>query len=460
MKFKQSDAQNQRIERMTTSHLVVGIDMAKETHVAQATNFQGIVVSNRHLSFSNSIEGFEKLNRWMTELQQKHRIKKLIIGMEPTGHYWFNLANWLADKELHVVMVNPATTKRNKENRDNSPSKNDPKDALVIADSVSLGFYYEYTRQSVVFQRLRTIMSDREFWVSNSVRLQNRIIRWLDIRFPEYPSVFKDWTCKRLLATLKTFPCPQDLETYAIPDVISAWRTHMQRAGGSTGMKKAAQLIAHAKRSVGDRTAVEESKADLIRLIEEYERVTTMLEQIEKDIESLLSEIPMAQQLRILRTYPGDHFIREHVTYCRRCIRKGYHSILHQFTLIHQCPFHPKSKLYDYCPKCLKLIPYRLSDDCTGFQCKCGNRLYDELLSFKRWREHKPKISSPLVNRWIQLDENERAELKSFIFIRELDLDKVPNLMEYLISSLENNTPLVNVKRHIIKTHSNLYKQK
>lgn len=30
--------------------------------------------------------------------------------MEPTGHYWFNLANWLADKELHVVMVNPASS--------------------------------------------------------------------------------------------------------------------------------------------------------------------------------------------------------------------------------------------------------------------------------------------------------------------------------------------------------------
>ncbi|WP_223285099.1 hypothetical protein [Paenibacillus sp. PL91] len=51
MKFKQSDAKNQRIERIATWHLVVGIDMAKETHVAQATNFRGIVVSKRHLSF-------------------------------------------------------------------------------------------------------------------------------------------------------------------------------------------------------------------------------------------------------------------------------------------------------------------------------------------------------------------------------------------------------------------------
>jgi hypothetical protein len=29
MKFKQNDGQNQRIERITTSHLIVGIDMAK-----------------------------------------------------------------------------------------------------------------------------------------------------------------------------------------------------------------------------------------------------------------------------------------------------------------------------------------------------------------------------------------------------------------------------------------------
>lgn len=105
--------------------------MAKETHVAQATNFRGIVVSKRHLSFPNSAEGFTKLSRWMAELQQKHGLKELIIDMEPTGHYWFNLANWLSDKGVHVIMVSPATTKRNKENRDNSPSKNDPKDGFA-----------------------------------------------------------------------------------------------------------------------------------------------------------------------------------------------------------------------------------------------------------------------------------------------------------------------------------------
>jgi transposase len=122
--------------------------------VAQATNFRGIVLEKRHLPFTNDLEGFEKLQRWVEDLQRKYELKNLIIGMEPTGHYGFNLANWLSDKGINVVMVNPATTKRNKENRDNSPSKSDPKDALVIADVVSRGYYYEYSRHATVYNTI------------------------------------------------------------------------------------------------------------------------------------------------------------------------------------------------------------------------------------------------------------------------------------------------------------------
>lgn len=141
------------------------------------------------------------------------------------------------------------------------------------------------------------MMSDREFWVTNSVRLQKRIIRWLDIRFPEYTSVFKDWTCKRSLATLKDLPSPLDLQSLSVSVVITSWRRHMKRAGGSTGTQKAAQLISQAKQSL----ALREAKQDLGRLLEEFERIVEILEKIEKDILALLSEIPMANQLRSIK---------------------------------------------------------------------------------------------------------------------------------------------------------------
>jgi transposase len=47
----------------------------------------------------------------------------MIVGMEPTGHYWLNLAFWLKDKEVEAVLVNPHLVKRNKENRDNTRLK-------------------------------------------------------------------------------------------------------------------------------------------------------------------------------------------------------------------------------------------------------------------------------------------------------------------------------------------------
>ncbi|NOU75701.1 IS110 family transposase [Paenibacillus sp. LMG 31458] len=228
-------------------------------------------------------------------------VSNWVVPLAPHRTCWWNLANWLTNKGTNVVLVNPATTKRNKENRDNSPSKSDPKDALVIADIVSRGYYYEHTRQTQEFQRLRAMMSDREFWVVYSVRLQNRIILWLDIRFPEYTSVFKDWTCKRSLATLKELPLPQDLASRSVTDMITTWRKHMHRAGGSTGTQKAAELISQAKRSVGDVTALTEAKQDLERLIAEYERVVEMLGDVQKQILAILSEIPIASLLRSIK---------------------------------------------------------------------------------------------------------------------------------------------------------------
>ncbi|SDP27977.1 hypothetical protein SAMN04487897_1637 [Paenibacillus sp. yr247] len=60
----------------------------------------------------------------------------------------------LAYKQRNERCLSESSHKRNKENRDNSPSKSDPKDTLVIADIVSRGYYYEHTRQTQEFQRL------------------------------------------------------------------------------------------------------------------------------------------------------------------------------------------------------------------------------------------------------------------------------------------------------------------
>lgn len=302
MKFTRNDATNQRIERITMQHAVVGIDIAKDTHAAQVTDFRGRVLTSRHLSFTNTLEGFEKLLRWIQGVQAKHRLSSVIVGLEPTGHYWFNLAHWLLQQSIEVVLVNPVTTHRNKENRDNSPSKNDPKDALVIADVVSRGYYTEYAPQEAVFERLKTVMSDREYWVKQSISLSNRIVRWIDLYFPEFRQVFKEWTAARSLASLRSFPSPCDLQGLSVDEIIQGWgKQGMKRPGGVTGKMTAVRLLQAASRSIGDTRVPEEARRDLHRLLNAYTQTQHLLDSMQQEVEALLNDLPMVKQLQSIR---------------------------------------------------------------------------------------------------------------------------------------------------------------
>jgi transposase len=302
MKFKQREAQNQRIAHISTHHLLIGIDIAKEQHVASAVNYRGIEIG-RPLTFQNSEEGLKKLMRWKQTLQQQNGFSSVIFGLEPTGHYWLNLADWLAAQGSEVVLANPLTVKRNKENRDNSQSKNDIKDSLVIADCVSRGFYSAYDPNAEIYQRIRIVMNDREYWVKQFTSLKGRLLRCLDLYFPEYQRVFPDWEIVRSIATLKAFPLPEDLKQLTSHEIITAWKEKggMKRAGGKTGLESAARLLAAARHSIGRTLGLQEARNELKRLVEEYERHSQRLKEMEQELEVLLEQAPHVTLLRTIK---------------------------------------------------------------------------------------------------------------------------------------------------------------
>ncbi|MBP1971825.1 transposase [Cohnella thailandensis] len=207
------------------------------------------------------------------------------------------LADWLVEQGIEVVLVNPLTVKRNKENYDNSQSKNDPKDAWVIADTVSRGFYSAYSPQAPYYKRLRVIVNQREYWADARANVSNRLVRWIDIYFPEFRSVFKYWDQPRSLATLKSFALPADVKQYSAAEMVELWKVNMRNAGGRTGLGKAAALLAAAKRSIGDTQADAEAKLEIKHLVADYEQLTARLEELEQHIDKLLAEDPVPVKL-------------------------------------------------------------------------------------------------------------------------------------------------------------------
>ena len=293
MKYKMQDKQNQLIERISDQHLVVGVDIAQQFHVARAVNYRGIVIGDP-LTFENNENGFSRLQEWMNELKDSKGYSTEIVGMEPTGHYWLNLSKWLFEQSIDVVTVNPHLVKKNKENRDNTQSKSDKKDALVIADMVKNGYYSFIRPTSEVFEKLRVLMSNRDVIVKRLVSSINQINRWVDIIFPELRQVFKDVKGKGAIATLRLFPTPIELRSMEAQDIVKGWKTLMKR---QPGIKKAQTLIQLAKNSVGATQALDAYKLHLEQLLEEFDLSTNQLERVEKEANDALEKITFSNKI-------------------------------------------------------------------------------------------------------------------------------------------------------------------
>jgi transposase len=297
MNFKMQDKQNQLIERISDTHLIVGVDIAQQFHVARAVNFRGIVVGDP-LTFVNNEEGFVKLQNWIEKLKRLKNLDSTIVGMEPTGHYWKNLSKCIVKQKIEVVTVNPHLVKRNKENRDNTQSKSDKKDALVIADMVKNGYYSFVRPSSESFEKLRVLISNRDVIVKRLVSSTNQIHRWVDIVFPELRQVFKDVTCKGAIATLRLFPTPIEIASLEPLDVMRGWKSLMQR---QPGPKKAQLLINLAKSSIGTGQALDAYKFHLEQLLEEYDLAIKQLERVEQQVKEVLNKIPFASKLLMIK---------------------------------------------------------------------------------------------------------------------------------------------------------------
>ena len=79
--------QKRRINQVDEETLVVGVDVSKERNVARAQDFRGIE-HGKAIKFLNRTNGFERFKKWAFELMAKEDKEKIIIGLEPTGHYW------------------------------------------------------------------------------------------------------------------------------------------------------------------------------------------------------------------------------------------------------------------------------------------------------------------------------------------------------------------------------------
>lgn len=285
--------QNEKILQLTDETLIVGVDIAKERHVARAQDNRGIQFG-KALYFENSFEGFQSFMCWIGELSSQNNKNNRIIGMEPTGHYWLPLAYWLMEKHQKVVVVNPAHVKKSKELDDNSPTKNDVKDARVISRLIQDGRYSEPHLPEGTYAELREGMNMYEQLMKDLQAVQGRVHQWIDRYFPEYTTVFAKWEGQSSIQILKMGLFPDEIMETDEMTLLTEIRKGVKRG---VGLKKVRHLKEVARHSIGMNEGKVMARMKIQTLMDQYTLLHEKLDEVWEMIEGFTSTIPGVKEM-------------------------------------------------------------------------------------------------------------------------------------------------------------------
>lgn len=289
---------NDKLTFISDDMLIIGCDIGSEMHYVRAIDSRGRELSQDAFPFSNSSEGFQSAKAWALELAAANDKQQIVLGLEPTGHYWFCLAAWMVSNDISVVQVNPYAVKQTKELEDNSQRKDDRKDPKLIANLVKDGNYGMPYLPEGLYADLRRLSMLRDQLTEDRIRNINRLHREMKIYFPEYRDAFGKLDGAFTLEALKAAPFPEDIVRLGVDGLKDIW--HRAKLRGR-GYSKADQIVQYAKESIGLEHGRAGGRKAVKIFAEQIESLSEALEEIEAELHQKCREIPYAENILEIR---------------------------------------------------------------------------------------------------------------------------------------------------------------
>jgi len=286
----------QKIKKTT---LVVGLDIGNEFNAMGMMNKEGEVIG-KYPKIYNSRKGFEYFKKEIEETKRRNGLKRVLIGMEPTGHYWRKIAYYAKEEGDETKFIRTTATKHQRELDESSSAKTDMKDALTIANITREGKYIDTVIEDGMMRQLRTLGKLREKIQVGNTATRHRLGAVLDDYFPEIKKIFWSTKAKSLIALLERCPYPEDVlkkEEKEIERIIARSSRRKQEA-----KEKAREVYRVAKESIGLKNIGEGDRYRLKVNLESIKQTEKELMEIEKQMSKILEKIPGAE---IIQSIPG-----------------------------------------------------------------------------------------------------------------------------------------------------------
>jgi transposase len=294
MSEKDYNKQVEKRQRIRSTTLVVGVDVGNAFNAVGFMNKEGNVL-NSCAKLYNNREGFEQFVKMTEGLKVKYGLKDVLIGMEPTGHYWRKLAYFAKERGYEVRFIRTTALKHHRELDESSSAKSDQRDALTLTNITREGKYLDTVIEDGAMRQLRTLAKTRERLLRYSISAKNALHAALDDYFPELHGIFWSMGSRSLWGILEQCPFPDDVVSQKVASLQELIARSARKKAGAA--QKAKALYQAAQKSIGLKGV---GSADRFRIhicLEEVKRTVLMLKDIDRQMKEVLNEMPSAPYL-------------------------------------------------------------------------------------------------------------------------------------------------------------------
>jgi transposase len=177
----------------------IGIDIGGRSHAVARCRAGNLKADREILRVGQNRIGFAELDAWL----ERQAEPVTLVTMESSGHYWMPLAAHLRRGDVPVAVVNPLAAKYFAKSR-LARTKSDPADARSLAE---MGMRDSPpARDPLAGTELRQAARFAMVLVEEQAKVCQRLIRLVDLGFPELGELFDDPTCRTARAVLRIAP--------------------------------------------------------------------------------------------------------------------------------------------------------------------------------------------------------------------------------------------------------------
>ena len=264
--------------------ICVGIDVAKDKHDCFILSSEGEVLADV-FTIPNNNEGFATLLQTLRSCSAP--TDKIMVGLEATGHYSYNILGFLLDCGLPTYVINPLHTNLYRKSLSLRKTKTDRVDARTIATMLMSDLDLKsYTDTSYHNEELKSLTRYRFDKVHERAKLKQAVSRLVTILFPELEKVVPSLHMVSIYTLLSEFP--------GASQIASAHLTHLKTilsdaSRGRYDRDKAVEIRDAARNSIG--SVIPAKSLELKHTIRLIRELDAEIKEIENEINSIMDKV-------------------------------------------------------------------------------------------------------------------------------------------------------------------------